>query len=178
VAVLVDPQGRRYYRRISRERLDLVLKDRRAGTITFEACERTEFEMRVREWELRAKPLDRLLWLAFVLGHDVEPRGWSEDDGIRIRQWPDFASLPHNANHLRLAAAFSRRPATVADIAVTSRILQGEVVRFVNACAALRIVETSPAPEGARAPRPAEENGERTGLFRTILRRLSQLGAA
>lgn len=178
VAVLVDPQGRRYYRRISRERLDLLMKDRRAGTIAYEPCDRAEFETAIRDGELRPKPLERLLWLTFVLGHDVQPRGWAPEDGIRIRHWPDFASLPHNSNHLRLAAAFSRRPAAVADVAVTSRILQGEVIRFVNACAALGLVEAGAAPERAAAPRPAEEEGERAGLFRTILRRLSQLGAA
>lgn len=80
--------------------------------------------------------LDVLLWRA-GLEHTSNgfPLSLPTSTGFRLRRWPDFGRLRHQAFHLRMAALLSRSKCTVEELATASNQDVKDAFAFVNACA-------------------------------------------
>ncbi|OUD14157.1 hypothetical protein TPSD3_07435 [Thioflexithrix psekupsensis] len=90
---------------------------------------------------------------------------------LRLKQWPNFAMLPHQAHHIRLAAFMNRNTATAEMIAEKTTVSIDQVIDFINACHQLHLVET-PKKTQLLAKKPLSE--QQRDLFRGILKRLLQ----
>lgn len=116
----------------------------------------------------RAQPLDELLWpigLSSVREHNGKPAVPQ-----RLRQWPDFARLPHAARHLQACAALTARSLDAQGLALTVGMTAGEAEHFLHACELCGLLEADAAPSmPVVESRPAPAPG---GLFDRLWRRL------
>lgn len=118
----------------------------------------------LRDSELR--PLQELRWLAALEGHEpAQPRLPAR---FRLLRWPDFSLLPHDHEHVTLAALLSGQ---TLDLQSACRLCDAEpavVAGFLEACQALgHLVAADRA-----APEPAAEAPPTTrsqGLLQRLL---------
>lgn len=120
---------------------------------------------RLADEELR--PLRELRWAAALEGADVAHAALPAR--FRLTRWPDFGSLPHDVEHLKLSALLSGRVLDLTQACAASAMTAEQVVPFLAACrdCGYLAAAESTAPLVARAPMvPA-----RTGLFDRLRRR-------
>jgi hypothetical protein len=95
----------------------------------------------------------------------------SKQQAVRLKQWPNFALLPHQAHHIRLAAFMTRNVATPTIIAEKTTVPINQVIDFINACSQQHLLET-PKQTQLLSKKPLSE--QQRNLFRAIFRRLLQ----
>lgn len=99
--------------------------------------------------------LDALLWRVGLEGTAGAPlHGLPAGATFKLKRWPDFGRLKHQAFHFRMAALLSRGAYTIEALAAASGHDRGETCAFVNACAMCDLLLVD-APAAAEPPRPA-----------------------
>lgn len=119
---------------------------------------------RMPDGELRA--LNELRWVAALESGDLTESGLPAQ--FRLTRWPDFGSLPHDVEHLKLAALLSGREMTVANASMISAMHRSQVLPFLHACKACGYLVASQAPV---APAVEPVKPSRLGLFDRLRRR-------
>ena len=87
----------------------------------------------LRDHELR--PLQELRWLAALEGHD--PAHVRLPARFRLLRWPDFSQLPHDHEHVTLAALLSGQALDLDSACRLCDADRGVVAAFLEACQAL-----------------------------------------
>ncbi len=120
--------------------------------------------------DTQAYPLEGLLWPIGLMTPreqraEVQPR-------MRLRQWPDFASLPHDPRHLQVCALLGTTPMNLQEIVAVSGLNEVQVDRFLHACELCRLLE----PVADAVPAQRQQHGIAAAslgkLFDRLWRRL------
>jgi hypothetical protein len=130
----------------------------------------TDFDKRRQQW--CAYSLEAIEWVVVLCSSQGRlTKTLSKSQTLRLKQWPNFAMLPHQAHHIRLAAFMNRNTATADIIAEKTSLSIDQVIDFINACHQLHLVET-PKKTQLLAKKPLSE--QQRNLFHGILKRLLQ----
>lgn len=92
---------------------------------------------------------------------------------FKLKRWPDFGRLEHNADHLRLAARMARQFGSVADMAAAIGQPPEKVRPFVNACVLCELMLVEPNVQAVAQKAPTQPTKSATesrykGLFSSI----------
>ncbi|MDY6994373.1 MAG: hypothetical protein SVR94_17455, partial [Pseudomonadota bacterium] len=94
---------------------------------------------------------------------------YTQQSFIRLKQWPNFAILPHHPLHMNLAAFMLNKATDLATVANKTQIPLATVIDFFNACTMIGlIVEESNSQSIADKDIPEPKRH----LFKNILKRL------
>ncbi|NIR82774.1 MAG: hypothetical protein GWN37_08710 [Gammaproteobacteria bacterium] len=116
----------------------------------------------VEDWQVadlekkkRIVPLEAFMWFAGLhLSQGRLAEAISGYAGFGIVRWPDFGTLPHTTQQVKLAAVLMKSPGDVARLKEATGAAEEEVVAYLNACYLNGwLKETAPAP-----PPKIEEN--------------------
>lgn len=125
--------------------------------------------------------LHALLWQIGLHSFPGELAWWLQrDDRYRLQRWPNFTTLLHTPDHVRMTSLLGFAALTVDELAVQANVTPAEARRLVNAFSLMGILR-SETPDVAMA-RPAFERPvqaavapvSRGGLFRRLLDRLAR----
>jgi hypothetical protein len=150
--LVVDPQGQVFYSSRTTDELAALLRNRRRidGKVV-DVPDARKLAPRLARWGIRPRPLEELLWLTgLVTGAGGSLGTWDPREPVRLKRWPNFASLPHRQVHLKMAAILTADAALAAALAEACEVAVGDAADFLNACAEIGILETG-AAEGAAA---------------------------
>jgi hypothetical protein len=127
---------------------NLILDAFRSKSAMLESAERT------REFPAgEERPLAQLKWIhAISTAHATDEWGGRY---FRLKRWPDFASLPHDLVHLRLAASMLRQPMMLGPLAKILNATIEDAVAFCAGVECLELLEEHPRDTYAPPPRPA-----------------------
>ncbi|HKB63446.1 MAG TPA: hypothetical protein VKD03_11290, partial [Burkholderiales bacterium] len=157
-AVVVDPQGQVFYSSRTTDELAALLRNRRRidGKVV-DVADARKLAVRLARWGIRPRPLEELLWLkGLVTGAGESLGAWDPREPVRLKRWPNFASLPHRQVHLKMAAILRDHGSLASGLAVACEVATGDAADFLNACAEIGILETragsasGPAPEDSK----------------------------
>lgn len=137
-------------------------------SITTEDVSSVQLERETKEMQVYS--LDTLIWTAALCAAQSSPP--AEIDpycSVSLHSWPNFTRLPHQPEHITLAAYLHRHSASPATAATDTRLALSAVLAFCNACLALGLLEYKhslppPKHEGLRT--------ETIKLFGKIMNRL------
>lgn len=87
----------------------------------------------------QGQPLDELLWSIGLIAHRERPG--SANDRRRLRQWPDFARLPHTSAHLKACTALTAGALNARELAAEVGMSEGEADHFLQACQLCGLLE-------------------------------------
>src|SRR5258706_5471 len=154
-ALVVDPQGRAFYSSRTTDKLAASLRNRRSSVgKVVDVPDTRKLAVRLARWGIRPRPLEELLWLKGLVTGAGESLGtWNPREPVRLKRWPNFASLPHRQCHLKMAAILTADAALAAALAEACEVAVGDAADFLNACAEIGILETRAAPVAASPPR-------------------------
>ncbi len=99
---------------------------------------------------------------------------------VRLKQWPNFATLPHEPEHMKLAAFMLKNTANIPRIASATRMPMATVTDFFNACAMSNLLllqkaqATTSSAEQQAAGAEKLLSSEKRSLLGNILRRLGR----
>ncbi|UHQ23566.1 hypothetical protein LVB77_02290 [Lysobacter sp. 5GHs7-4] len=110
-------------------------------------------------------PLDEVLWPIGLMA-PREPA--ARQDRQRLRQWPDFARLPHEPRHLQACAVLAAAAMDAYELAAATGMSAVEADHFLHACQLCGVLETASADPPP--PAPAQERAA-GGLFDRLWRR-------
>lgn len=121
------------------------------------------------ETDKQAHPLEALMWTIGLM--TPRERARHGRHRVRLRQWPDFANLPHDPRHLQACAALSTTPMDLTELVAVTGLGELQADRFLHACELCGLVE--PVPDAAPAPvRQQAAGASFGGLFDRLWRRL------
>ena len=143
-ALVVDPKGQVFYSSRTTDELTALLRNRRRidGKVV-DVPDTRKLAVRLARWGIRPRPLEELLWLTGLVTGAGESLGtWDLREPVRLKRWPDFASLPHRQVHLKMAAILSDHGSLAGELAVACGVATGDAADFLNACAEIGILET------------------------------------
>ena len=143
-ALVVDPKGQMFYSSRTTDELTALLRNRRRidGKVV-DVPDTRKLAARLARWGIRPRPLEELLWLTgLVTGAGESLCTWDLREPVRLKRWPDFASLPHRQVHLKMAAILSDHGSLAGELAVACGVATGDAADFLNACAEIGILET------------------------------------
>ena len=143
-ALVVDPKGQVFYSSRTTDELTALLRNRRRidGKVV-DVPDTRKLAARLARWGIRPRPLEELLWLTGLVTGAGESLGtWDLREPVRLKRWPDFASLPHRQVHLKMAAILSDHGSLAGELAVACGVATGDAADFLNACAEIGILET------------------------------------
>ena len=143
-ALVIDPQGQVFYSSRTTDELTALLRNRRRidGKVV-DVPDTRKLAARLARWGIRPRPLEELLWLTGLVTGAGESLGtWDLREPVRLKRWPDFASLPHRQVHLKMAAILSDHGSLAGELAVACGVATGDAADFLNACAEIGILET------------------------------------
>jgi hypothetical protein len=143
-ALVVDPKGQVFYSSRTTDELTALLRNRRRidGKVV-DVPDTRKLAARLARWGIRPRPLEELLWLTGLVSGAGESLGtWDPREPVRLKRWPDFASLPHRQVHLKMAAILSDHGSLAGELAVACGVAAGDAADFLNACAEIGILET------------------------------------
>ncbi len=152
-AVVVDPQGQVFYSSRTTDELAALLRNRRRidGKVV-DVADARKLAVRLARWGIRPR-----LWLPGLVPGAGESLGtWNPREPVRLKRWPNFASLPHRQVHLKMAAILRDHGSLASGLAVACEVATGDAADFLNACAEIGILETragsasGPAPEDSK----------------------------
>jgi len=119
-------------------------------------------EMIKTELERTPRPLSELIWCCALLGSSGELiDGINENTPLHLKVWPDLKSLIHLPRHITLSAFMSKETATISEISAQTRIIEENIIDFVNACKVLNYLDKSlilPADNNQAAASPEDNN--------------------
>jgi hypothetical protein len=150
-ALVVDPQGQVFYSSRTTDELTALLRNRRRidGKVV-DVPDARKLAARLARWGIRPRPLEELLWLkGLVTGAGQSLGAWDPREPVRLKRWPDFASLPHRQFHLKMTAMLTAEGALVGALAEASDVATGDAADFLNACAEIGILQARAAPAAA-----------------------------
>lgn len=111
------------------------------------------------------RPLLELRWTAALEGADAGQAGLPAR--FRLTRWPDFGSLPHDVEHLKLSALLSGRVLDLTQACTASAMTAEQVLPFLLACRDCGYLAAAESAAAAVIPvAPAK-----TGLFDRLRRR-------
>jgi hypothetical protein len=126
--------------------------------------------------------LHTLLWHIGLNSFPGELAWWLQrDDRYRLVRWPNFTTLAHTPDHVRMTSLLGYASLTVDELAEQANVAPAEARRLVTAFSLMRILR-SESPDVALA-RPALQRETtaqptavpaRGGLFRRLLDRLAR----
>ena len=127
--------------------------------------------------------LQSLLWHVGLNSFPGELAWWLQrDDTYRLQRWPNFTTLAHTPDHVRMTSMLGYASLTIDELAEQANVAPAEARRVVNAFSLMRILRST-APDVAMA-RPAFDRPvvtatataapARGGLFRRLLDRLAR----
>ena len=90
---------------------------------------------------------------------------------LKLRRWPDFGRLEHNADHMRLAARLSRQFMDMTQMSVAINQPAEKIRPFLNACALCDLLVTQAVPETvarSAAIKSAQPESRYKSLFQSI----------
>ena len=116
--------------------------------------------------------LGGLLWIAGLNAFDGRPAPWlGTGDRYRLRRWPNFTTLAHSVDQLRLTATIGSRLHSVDEMAAAADIDRPVAQALINAFSLMGILHSAPPLAGpATLPIAAAASG--SGLFARLRRRL------
>ena len=116
--------------------------------------------------------VDTILWLVTLCASQGRLMvGSDKNSYVRLKQWPNFALLPCQPVHLRIAAFMLKNATTLETIAAKTNVDFSTLVDFFNACKVVNLViETT--EQNVPADTPKKSSAEHY-LFKNILKRLS-----
>ncbi|RDZ26712.1 hypothetical protein [Lysobacter silvisoli] len=110
-------------------------------------------------------PLDELLW---PIGLMTPREQATRQERHRLRQWPDFARLPHEPRHLQACAVLAATAMDARELAAATGLSDTEADHFLHACELCGVLEAAAAEPPPPAPTPSKPTG---GLFDRLWRR-------
>ncbi|KRD28698.1 hypothetical protein ASE35_19560 [Lysobacter sp. Root916] len=113
----------------------------------------------------RGSPLDELLWPIGLLASREHA---ARHERHRLRQWPDFARLPHDPRHLQACAALAAGAMDACELAAATGMSETEADHFMHACQLCGVLEVAAV---APAPTPPPQDRATGGLFDRLWRR-------
>ena len=127
--------------------------------------------------------LQAFLWYVGLNSFPGELAWWLQrEDRYRLQRWPNFTTLAHTPDHVRMTSLLGYAALTVDELAEQANVVPTEARRLINAFSLMRILR-SETPEIAMA-RPAFDRpvhvaapaapAQRSGLFRRLLDRLAR----
>lgn len=117
-------------------------------------------------------PIETFIWLATIASSNGRPLGiYTSNTLVQLKQWPNFAVLPHDIKHMSLAAALLKQPISATWAAKQTSTDIETVVNFINACYLLGLVAISNKISSSDAKHTTQPH-ERRSLFRNLLSRL------
>lgn len=159
-------KSRVYHGDFPRERLVDALNEHRF-VITLIPATSAELVVRLDS----AWPVDEALWQIGLMAVNDGPQDMHA--AYRLRRWPDFARLPHRPEYLKVCAALTRSPRTLADLVASSGLGEHDVRHLLHACRLCGYLDTAALRE-ATAPAPttvAPGGSGLGGLFDRLRRR-------
>jgi hypothetical protein len=122
-----------------------------------------------------ARAFEQLMWMACVRT-PPESLASHESALFRLKRWPDLGNLPHEPHHMHWCGILTRQQAPLRALAGSGGVTPAQTAAFLDACAALGILERKDAtPEEIAAvelPVVSKKGRERISLFKNILGRL------
>lgn len=118
-----------------------------------------------------SQSIDPLLWsLGLTRTYGQLLHAVPAEAKLKLKHWPDFGRLAHQALHFRLAALLARGGYTAQELAVASGYPIAEVSAFINACAMCDLLCIGDAAKFvAPFPAVAMSGGRRySSILRTI----------
>jgi len=125
----------------------------------------------VENQALSGYTIDTILWLTAL--HASQGRlidNQSKQALVRLKQWPNFAILPHQPAQMNLAAFMLKKTADLSEVAEKTQLPLATVIDFFNACKVLGLVIEATQTETIIAKKDLSE--QKRNLLRTILARL------
>lgn len=113
----------------------------------------------------RGSPLDELLWPIGLLASREHA---ARHERQRLRQWPDFARLPHDPRHLQACAALTAGAMDAHELAAATGMSETEADHFMHACQLCGVLEAAVAESAPILPAQDRAAG---GLFDRLWRR-------
>ncbi len=99
------------------------------------------------------RPLWQLFYCAALYGSKGRLCQYADPEGlIRLRKAPDFSSVPHTPDHLRLAAFMTARAADLEAIATETGVDYATLISFHNACCELQLIQLAEPSKAHRSP--------------------------
>ena len=147
-ALVIDPLEQVFYSSRTTDELAALLRNRRRidGKVV-SVPDARKFAARLARWGIIPRPLEELLWLMGLVSGAGESLGaWDPREPVRLKQWPNFTSLPYRQCHLKMAAMLTADTALAAALAEACEVATGDAADFLNACAEIGILETRAAP--------------------------------
>ena len=154
-ALVIDPLEQVFYSSRTTDELAALLRNRRRidGKVV-SVPDARKFAARLARWGIIPRPLEELLWLMGLVSGAGESLGaWDPREPVRLKQWPNFTSLPYRQCHLKMAAMLTADTALAAALAEACEVAPGDAADFLNACAEIGILETRAASVEASQPR-------------------------
>lgn len=122
-----------------------------------------------------ARPFEQLMWLACIRTPPADTAAY-ESALFRLKRWPDLGNLPHEPHHMHWCGILTRQQAPLHALAGSGGVPPAQTAAFLDACAALGILERKDAtPEEiatVQLPVVSKKGRERVSLFKNILGRL------
>jgi hypothetical protein len=95
----------------------------------------TALRAEVEKQSLRAYPVETILWYtALQASQGRILYNQPKQANVRLKQWPNFATLPHLPTHMNLAAFMLKKTADLTTIATKTHVPLPIVIDFFNAC--------------------------------------------
>lgn len=143
-----------------------------ANQIKQERLTATELCDQIEKLALRNYPVETILWkTALVASQGRLIYKHSKETIVKLKQWPNFASLPHLPAHINLAAFMLKKTADLATIAFKTQTPLPVVIDFFNAC---KVIDLVTETGGGESPLEKDITESKRDLFRSILRRLGK----
>jgi hypothetical protein len=141
--LVVDPAKKVFYSSRTTDELVALLRSRRRleGKVV-PVANADKLPGRLARWGILPRPLEELLWLTGLVTGAGESLGrWNPREPVRLKRWPDFATLPYRQSHLKMAAMLTKRGALAGAVAEACEAAAGDVADFLNACAEIGLLE-------------------------------------
>ncbi|EIJ42186.1 hypothetical protein BegalDRAFT_1289 [Beggiatoa alba B18LD] len=119
---------------------------------------------------LNGYPIETILWVTtLAASHGRIITSYPPNVSIRLKQWPNFAVLPHQPTYMNLAAFMLKHGADLSTIAEKTQVELHTVIDFFNAC---QVLGLTIAEEKQNPLQEKSVSGVKRHLFKGILKRL------
>jgi hypothetical protein len=169
-AVCVIPSRNVYFTTAPAARLETAIDGR--AEVTWRACA-SEPEARQLSGTERSRQasLEQLSWTASLLSAPADPAGVT-DRAVRLRRWPPITESRGRSKFIRYATMLSGAQASPRELSEITGDPLDEIVRFVNACSIMNLLDTS-AQDARSAVLAAPVRTAGAGILRDMIQQLA-----